>query len=192
MSDGPFKNSKLPKCWRRFGDAVRNDAVDDDERCARGSHAVLNDVLSADTANALMGDLQSFASREQLDMEPIAAVEKIFDRYGKTPFFDLLQRELVFQLSKKIPPMDALPQAMMNALQGDISESKNRFQEECIHLAEAGEMTHAERDISIERANAVFARLDVNEICDAVFDGKKNVFRKKYGNKEGLYEGPDM
>jgi hypothetical protein len=191
MSDGPFKNSKLPKWWKGFGEAVHNDAVDDEERCARASHAVIKDVLTEDT-QAVIVALQAFAALQQLEIDPASTIERIFDNHQKGPFVDRLQRELAFQLNQKKPPKEALSQAMAEALRDQVSQVKNRFQEECIHLAEAGDMNREQSEVGVERANKIFDRLVVDDIRDAVFTGNKNAFKNAVPKKEGLDEGPGL
>ena len=77
MTDGPFKNMKLSARWKRFAEAVQNDAVDHAERCALASHAILYDLLTDDN-RALLSDLQGYANRVQLDIDPLSAVDEIW------------------------------------------------------------------------------------------------------------------
>lgn len=191
MSDGPFRNSKLPKWWKGFGEAVHNDAVDDDERRGRAAHGLLKDILT-DDAVSVIAELLAFANRPQLEIDPASTAERIFDNHQKGPFVDLLQRELAYQLGHNQPPKEALSEAMAGAVRDQISEVKNRFQEESIHLAEAGDMKREQCETGVERANKIFGALDVDAICDAVFAGNKNAFKNAVSKKQGLDEGPGL
>jgi hypothetical protein len=48
MSDGPFKNLKLGKRWKRFAEAVQNVAFDSAECCALASDALVHEILTGD------------------------------------------------------------------------------------------------------------------------------------------------
>src|SRR5712675_3052091 len=97
MTDGPFNNLKLGSCWKRFTEAVQNDAVDKAERCALASHALVREILTDET-RTLLADLRAYGHQEQLDINPLSSVENIFNGHNKTPFADTLQKELAFRL----------------------------------------------------------------------------------------------
>lgn len=191
MSDGPFKNRKLPRWWKGYMEALANDAVSAEERCAEAAHAVLGDVLANDT-KALFSDLQAFADRQQLDFDTVSSAEGIFDSHAKTPFADLLQKEMVYRLAHNEAPDAAFADGMAEAVRGQIEEARTRSQEECIHAADVGEMKQDACDCALERTSADFSKLSVAEICDAAFAGNKKAFRNAIGKQEGLEEGPDL
>lgn len=191
MTDGPFKNSELPRLWKRFGEAVLNQAVDDDERCARAARAVLGDLSTEDT-ESLVSKLQDITEQQQLDLDTASVVESIFDNHAKTPFADLLQKELIFRLRQNVSPKEALSQAIEECVRGHISDAKNRFHEECIHRVETTDMAQSDCDSAVYRANKILDSLVGKEICDAVAAGNKNAFKKEAAKKAGLDEGPDL
>src|SRR5882757_1747537 len=98
MTDGPFKNLQLASRWKRFAEAVQNDAVGMVERCSLAGDALVREVLTEET-QALLIDLQAYRSREQLDIDPLSSVESIFNSHSKTPFTDSLEKELAFRLN---------------------------------------------------------------------------------------------
>jgi len=191
MSDGPFKNTKLPRWWKGYMEAVANDAVSAEERCAQAAHAVLGDVLSND-AQALFSDLQAFANRQQLDFDAVSSAERIFDSHAKTPFADLLQKEMVYRLARNEAPDAAFAKGMEEAVRGQIEVARTRSQEECIHAADVGDMKQDAFDRAVERTSADFSKLNAADICDAALTGDKKVFKNAIGKQEGLEEGPDL
>lgn len=191
MSDGPFKNAKLPRWWKGYMDALGNEAVSVEERYSEAAHAVLGDVL-ADDIQTLFSDLQAFADRQQLDLDTVSSAESIFDSHAKTPFADLLQKEMLYRLANKEAPDEAFANGMAEAVRGQIEEARTRSQEECIHAADVGDMNQDACDRAVERTSADFSQLSVAEICDAALAGDKKAFRNAIGKQESLEEGPDL
>lgn len=189
MTDGPLKNFKLGSRWKRFAEAAQNDAVDNAERCALASDALVHEILT-DDARALLVDLYDYVSRKQLDFDSLGSVESIFNSHSKTPFTDTLQKELVFRLAEQTPTDVAIGQALEASVGSQISEARNRIEEECIRARETGEMRQNEFDRTVTQVSAAFDALAKDEICHALCSGDKNAFKDAASKKEGLDEGP--
>lgn len=190
MSDGPFKNLKLNKRWKRFAEAVQNDAFDRAECCAMASNALVHEILT-DGVQTLLADLQDYASLKQLDLDPLSSIESIFNVHMKTPFTDTLQKEVALCLCEAAPS-DAARQALKAAVTEQISEAMNRVEEECIRAREAGEMWQDQFQLTVKQARATFNALDINGICEALLAGNKNAFKNAVSKKVGLEEGPPL
>ncbi|MBI1274453.1 hypothetical protein GC177_00585 [bacterium] len=191
MTDGPFRNLKLSRRWKRFSEAVQNDSVDKAEVCALASDAFVREILT-DDAQALMADLQAYEQREQLDFDPTSSFEAIFDDHSKTPFADTLQKELAFRLAEKMPPNVAVEQALEASVNDQIIEARNHIEEECIRVLESGEMRKDQFDRTITQVDAAFETLNKDAICDAIRAGDKNAFKNAVSKKKGLDEGPNL
>lgn len=189
MSDGPFKNLKLCRRWKRFVEAVQNDAFGSNECCALASDALVREILT-DDVQPLLADLQAYARREQLDFDPLSSVESIFNGHSKMPFADTLQKEVVFRLSELIAPSNALWQALDASVSNQISVVRNRIEEECIRAREVGEMRQDQFDYTVTQASATFDLLARNKICEALLAGDKKAFKGAVSKKKGLDEGP--
>ncbi len=153
MTDGPFKNLKLGSRWKRFAEAVQNDAVDSAQCCALASDALVREILT-DTNQVLLADLQAYSRREQLDFDPSSSIESIFNGHSKTPFADTLQKELAFRLSEQIAPDVAIGQALEASVGAQISEARNRREEECIRARASGAMRPQQVDPHATNATA--------------------------------------
>jgi hypothetical protein len=191
MTDGPFKNLRLGIHWKRFAEAVQNDAVDSTERCALGSDALIRDILTDDT-RALLRDLQSYVNQDQLEFDPLSSVESIFDGHSKSPFADTFQKELVFRLSGRISPDIAIRKALESSVSDQISKAANRIEEECIRARETGEMWRDQFDCTVVQARKTFDALARSEICDALLAGNKYAFKCAVSKRHGLDEGPRL
>jgi hypothetical protein len=188
MSDGPFKNLKLNRRWKRFAEAVQNAAFDHAECCAMASDALVREILT-DGVLALLADLQAYASRKQLDLDLLSSVESIFNIHMKTPFTDTMQKEIAFCLSEQAVPADAVRQALKASVNEQISEAMNRIEEECIRAREVGEMWQDQFNHTVKQASATFNTLAIDKICEALLAGNKNAFKKAVSKKVGLDEG---
>lgn len=82
MSDGPFKNLKLDPRSKRFAEAVQNEAEDQETRCALANDAIMNGILSG--SQALIGALQEYGNDGQLDLDPKASINAVFDAWGRS------------------------------------------------------------------------------------------------------------
>jgi hypothetical protein len=191
MTDGPFNNLKLGSCWKRFAEAVQNDAVDEAVRCAVASDALLREMLTEET-ETLLADLHTYGHQEQLDFDPLSSVENIFNGHSKTPFADTLQKELAFRLSEQMLPDAAITQAVEATVGHQISGARSRIEEECIRARESGEMRQDQFDRTVREANAAFDALAKDKICDALRAGDRTAFTSAVSKKEGLDEGPGL
>lgn len=191
MSDGPFKNLKLGSRWKRFAEAVQNAAFDHAACCAMASDALVREILTKGV-QALLADLQAYASRKQLDLDPLFSIESIFNLHMKTSFTDTLQKEVALGLSEQAAPADAIWQAMKACASEQMSEAMNRIQEECIVAREFGVMWQDQFNNTIKQASATFNELDIDKICEALLNGNKNAFKDAVSKKEGLDEGAPL
>lgn len=191
MSDGPFKNTNLPRRWKRYMEALANDAVSAEERRAKAADAVSNDILS-DNPQALLSDLQAYGDRPQLDLDTVLSVEGIFDSHAKTPFADILQKKVVYYLANNEAPGAALTKGMNEAVCGQIAMTRTRLQEECIRAADVCDMQQNACHRAMERMRVDFNQLNVAGICDAALVGNKKAFTNAIGKQEGLEEGPNL
>jgi hypothetical protein len=191
MSDGPFKNLSLGYRWKRFAEAVQNNAVDEAARCALASDALVREILTDET-QSLLTDLGAYKRRVQLDIDPLSSVEDIFHGHSKTPFADTLQKELAFRLGAQMPRDAAIDQALEATVGDRISEARSRIEEECIRARESGEMRQDQFDRTVMQANAAFDALANDRICHALRAGDKDAFKDEVLKKEGLDEGPDL
>jgi len=191
MSDGPFKNLKLGRHWKRFAKAVQNDAFTSAECSALAMNALLQDILTQD-AKALLTDLTNFASREQLDLDAASAIEEIFHRHQKSSFADTLQKEMAFRLSDHMPLADAIKQAVEAAVTEHICEAKTRIVEECILSRDFKGMWQDQFNRTVRESNAIFNGLATNEICGAILTRNNNAFKAAVSKKAGLDEGVSL
>lgn len=191
MSDGPFRNTKLSKGWKKFAVAVENGAFDSYECCALASDALVREILVHDVP-PLLAKLQAIVLGEQLDLDPLSSVESIFDGYSKAPFSDNLQKEVVFRLSEKSEPSEAIMDALDAAVGGRIRETRSHIEEDCIRAREAGEMRPDQFVRTVNQSNVIFEELSKNEICAALLACNKAAFKDDVSKKKGLDEGPRL
>jgi hypothetical protein len=191
MSDGPFKNLKLGKRWKRFAEAVQNEAFESHVCCAMASDALLYEILT-DSVGSLLAAFQAYVNRKQLDLDPMSSVESIFNAHIKTPFSDTFQKHVAFLLSDQIAPANVLRQALEISVSDHVSESRNRIVDECIRARETGEMWPDQFSRAVSNANAIFDVLAKNEVCDALLDGNKKAFKDAVSKKKGLDEGAPL
>jgi hypothetical protein len=191
MSDGPFRNLRLAKGWKKFAKAAYNDAFDLTECCAMASNAVVHDVLS-DSVQALLSVLKSYVSQIQMDMDPLSSIEKIFNEHSKDQFVNTLQKEMAYRVSDNCTHSEVLEQALASSLDEQVNISRARFQDECIHLSETGEMQQVQLDRTINRANSVFESLDRQSISEAILACNKQAFKDAVAKKDGIDQGPSL
>lgn len=191
MSDGPFKNLRLAKHWKKFAKAAYNDAFDRDECCGIASDAVVRDVLT-EPVKALLSVLKAYVERNQLDFDPLFSVDKIFSEHSRVPFADTLQKEMSYRMNGNVAPGVALEQALVSTVNDQINMSRTRMQEECIRSCELGEMRQDQLERTIGRTDSIFESLNRNNICDAILACNKHAFRGTVAKKIGLDEGPSL
>ena len=191
MTDGPFKNLKLARDWKRFAEAAHNDTVDIAQRCALAAHALLGEILTEDT-RALLNDLLAYQRQPQLDMDPLSSFESIFDSHTKTAFSDTLRRQMAFRLGDGMVPGAAIGEALEASVDDQIGKARNRIHEECIHARETGEIRQEQLERTITRANEAFDTMPGDDICDALRAGDHNAFKIPASKRKGLDEGPGL
>lgn len=188
ITDGPFKNLKLGGCWKRLAEAVQNDAASAAECSAFASDALARHLVTKEHAKALQ-ELDAHRNRDQLDLDPLGSVETVFDRCENTPFLDALQKELLYRIANDTPLGNTIAPALDAAIDTQIGEAQNRFQEECIRAQEAGEMTRSASDRAREKIESAFDAVENVKIRDALSAGKKDAFEKDLGRSNGVDEG---
>lgn len=191
MTDGPFRNLKLDKRWKRFFEAAQNDTVDRTEIRALASDALIHEILTEDT-KALLADLHSYEQQKQLDLDPASSCDSIFDEHSKTPFSDFLQKELKYRLIEQVPPNIAINHALETSADHQILKARNHIEEECIRTHESGEMWQNQFNRTLMQVGDAFDTLNRGNIYDAIRAGNKNAFKNGASKKKGLDEGPNL
>lgn len=190
MTDGPFRNAELSSRWKRYGQDLVSDAANPEERMTQACHSMIGDV-DMKAFSPLFGDLKAHAGRAQMDLDPVAGVETIFDNHPTSPLADALQRHLIANLRDQVPLEKALDQSLDSTVKEWIDTTKNRLNEECIRAREHGDMKREDYHKGIERNRETFAAIKPNELCDALATGNKRAFRKAVQKKAGVDEGPE-
>lgn len=188
MTDGPFKNLKLGRCWKRLVEAVENDAASPAECGVFASDALARHLVTKEHAKALQ-ELDAHLGQVQPDLDLLGSVEAVFDRCEKTPFLDALQKELLYRIANDTPLGDAMAPALDAAIDTQIHEARSRFHEECIRLQEAGEMSRSAVERAQERIDSAFDAVESAKVRDALLAGKKDAFEKHLGRSDGVDEG---
>lgn len=191
MSDGPFKNLKLNKHWKKFAKTAYNDAFDQVECRAMASHAIVNDILT-DSFRGLLSALKSYATQNQMDIDPLSSIERIFNEHSKDQFADTLQKEMAYRLNNNCIHSETLEQALGASVDEQLNITRTRIQEECIHSCEMGEIKQGQRDRTIDRINTVFESLDRQNIGEAILACNKLFFKRAVTKKDGLDDGPSL
>lgn len=190
MTDGPFRNAELSSRWKRYGQDLVSDAVSPEERTMQACHSMIGDV-DMKAFSPLFGDLKAHAERPQMDLDPVTAIETIFDNHPTSPVADTLQRHLIANLRNQMPLEKALDQALDSTAKEWIGATKNRLDEECIRARELGDMSREDYSKGIERNRETFAAIKPSELCDALAMGNKRAFRQAVQKKAGVDEGPE-
>lgn len=190
MSDGPFKNLKLDSRSKRFAEAVQNDAVDQETRCAFASDAILRGVL--DENQALLGALCDHGKNGQLDLDPSASVEGIFEGHSKSEFADHLQREIKLRLHEGEASQAAIDHGLEAALEISIGEFRTRTHEACLEAHGSGDMRKDQLERFVEGSNLALQGIDRTRILQALKDGQAGAFKQSVKRRKGLDEGPKL
>lgn len=188
MSDGPFKNLKLDSRLKRFATAVQNDTVDDKQRTALVSDAIVHATLKE--SSTLFGDLTAYLESDRLDFDPKATINAIFDGNPKSQFSDNFQKEVGLGLHDGKRPSDAISEGLESAIHTQIEEVRTRTQEACLEAYNSGDMWKDQLERTIRGANAALRSVNVPQIRDALMQGNKRAFKSAIKKKEGLDEGP--
>jgi hypothetical protein len=111
MTDGPFRNAELPSRWKRYGQDLVSDAASPEERTTQACHSMIGDV-DMKAFSPLFDELKAYAEGPQMDLDPVTAVETIFENHSTSPLADALQRNLIANFRDQISPEKALDQAL--------------------------------------------------------------------------------
>jgi len=190
MTDGPFRNAELSSRWKRYGQDLVSDAVSPEERTTQACHSMIGDV-DMKAFSPLFGELKALAERPQMDLDPVVAIETVFDNHPTTPLADTLQRHLIANHRDQIPPEKALDLALDSTANEWIGTTKNRLDEECILARELGDMSREDYRKGIMRNRETFAAVNLRELRNALATGNKRAFRQAVQKKPGVDEGPE-
>lgn len=186
MTDGPFKNLKLDSRSRRFAIAVQNEAEDHDTRCALGSHAIVNGILTGN--EGLIRDLQRHCQDGQLDLDPKSSLKSIFGKHDRSEFADDLQREVAMRLHEGKTSQGAIDKALDACLETNIGKTLTRLQEAGYDAHREGPMYKDQLDRLVEGSINVMKSLDRSRIREAVKGCNKNAFKPDLKKITGIDE----
>ena len=190
MSDGPFRNAALSSRWKVYGQKLVSDAMNAEERTAQACHSMIGDV-DMKAFHPLFGELKAHAQRPQMDLDPVAAIETIFDNHPTLPLADFLRRNLVANLRDQISPEKALDRALESTTKEWIGITKNRLDEECIRARDLGDMKLEDYRKGLERNQETFSAIKPDDLCAALVSGTKRAFSEALQKKSGVDEGPE-
>lgn len=188
MTDGPFRNSALSNKWKQYGRDLVNDAVSQDERVKQACHSMLG-AIDMKAFDRLYRELDARASRDQMDLDAIAATESIFDNNERSSLGDALERNLLCNLREGISEQKSLDLALGSAVSELIGNAKNRIDEECIRARDVGDMSRSDFIKGVQRNLETFSSIDVGSLCAALENGNKNAFRRTA--RKDVNDGPD-
>lgn len=190
MTDGPFRNAKLPSRWKRYGDDLVSDAVSREERVARVCHNMLADV-DVKLFKPLWDALTEIGQNRQLELDPASSIESLFEAHPNSPHISSLQKHLFANLRNGSPIQEALNAGLSEAITEWREIDKNRFDEHCFSARDRGDMKAADCQKGIGRNRETFDAIELNVMCDALRTGNKNAFKPMLQKKEGLDEAPE-
>ncbi|MGE3702818.1 MAG: hypothetical protein AB7G08_29235 [Hyphomicrobiaceae bacterium] len=188
MTDGPFANLKLGRCWKRLSEAMQNDAASPQECGAFASDALARHLVTSENVKALQ-KIDAHIGRGQLELDPLGSIEAIFDQCERTPFLDALQKELLFRAANGTPLGDAIEPALDAAIDTQIGEARNRFHEECIRMQEAGELSRSSVEYVWEKIDFAFDAVESAKVRNALVAGRKDAFEANLGKSDDVDEG---
>jgi hypothetical protein len=188
MSDGPFKNLKLPQRWKVFSYAVQNEAFERSHCCALASHALLMDIFSKNITGLLL-DLQRASS--QVNLKP-STLDEMFNAFGSTPFSKILQKELAWRVSGSVVNSDAIKEALSAAVMEQARQANDRIVDQCIISREFGNMRQDQFNLAVRASSSILNSISIDPICQALFAGNRNFFKDSVSKKTGLEDGPSL
>jgi hypothetical protein len=191
MTDGPFKNLPLDRRSKRFAEAVQNEAVDQDTRCALANDAILHGILH-ENQRLLSALLQKFGQDGQLLLDPKALINTIFDDCPKSEFADRWQREVGLRLHDGEPALAAINNGLEAALETNVDEFRTRIHEAGLEAQREGEMRKDQFDQLIEGCNRALECIDRPRILEALKAVNKSAFKHDKRKRKGLDEGPKL
>jgi hypothetical protein len=186
MTDGPFRNSALSNKWKQYGQDLVSDAVSQDERVKQACHSVLGGIKEFDR---LYSELDARASRDQMDLDSVAATEAIFDNNERSTLGDALERNLLCNLREGMTERKSLDLALEQAVSELLANAKNRIDEECIRARDVGDMSRSDFSKGLQRNQETFAAIEIGSVCAALENGNKNAFRRTA--RKDVNDGPD-
>lgn len=190
MTDGPFRNAKLSKRWKRYGQSLVSDAETPAARALLACDCMLEDV-NMDVVGSILADLTAYAQRAQLDLDPGTAVEAIFEGHPPSDMTDAFRRQLMANLMDGVPADLALSQAISTVVKNLIDTTKSRLASECMHARTRGDMSVDDYRRGISRNNETFSAINQDEICAALVSGNKRAFKQSREKKSGVDDGPE-
>lgn len=188
MTDGPFRNSALSNKWKQYGQDLVSDAISHDERVKQACHSVLG-AIDMKAFERLYRELDARASRDQMDLDAVAATETIFDNCERTTLSDTLERHLLCNLREGLPERKSFDLALERAVSEILDNAKNRIDEECIRARDTGDMSRSDFHKGLERNKETFEGVDAASLCTALENGNKNAFRRTA--RRDTDDGPD-
>jgi hypothetical protein len=189
MSDGPFRNAPLSSRWKTYGKKLTSDATTVEERKAQACHSMMGDVGM--DFHPLFSELKARAKHAQMDLDPVAAIEPIFNKYPGLLLADALQRHLVANLRDQIPPEQALDRGLNSTVNEWLDTLGNRLHEQCISARDRGDMNEADYRKAIARNRETFSAIKPDEICTALASGNKRALHQAIKKKIDIDEGPE-
>ena len=191
MTDGPFKNLPLDRRSKRFAEAVQNETVDQETRCALANDAILKNIMF-ENQRLVPALLQDFGQDGQLLLEPMSSIEGIFDDCPKSQFADHWQRETSLQLKSGEAPLRAINVGLEAALATSINEFRTRIQEAGLEARRERGMWKDQLKLLIEGCNLALEGIDRGRIIEALSNNDKDAFEHDMRKKDGLDEGPQL
>ena len=188
--DGPFKNTALSARWKQYGKDLVSDAASLQERVGQACHSMLGN-LDIKALSALLNTLRAEVQQPQVDLDPIASVEAIFESHAKSPWTDTLQKHLIANLRDPMSVDEALDQALSGIVADWTETTKNRLDEECIRARDRGDMKVENYRKGIQRNHEAFSAIRPNDLCRALVAGNGRAFSQATRKKIGVDEGPD-
>lgn len=188
MTDGPFRNSALSNKWKQYGRDLVNDAASRDERAKQACHSMLG-AIDMKAFDRLYRELDSRASRDQMDLDSVAATEAIFDSNERSPFGDALERNLLCNLREGMSERKSLDAALGSAVSELLENARNRIHEECLRARDVRDMSQSDFAKGVQRNRETFANIENGSICAALENGNKNAFRRTA--RTDVNDGPD-
>lgn len=188
MTDGPFKNLRLDPRSKRFAEAVQNEAVDQETRCACAGDAIVHGILPENSA--LIHALRDYGDNGQLDLDPQTEIKAIFNTYPQSEFGDHWQRETALRLHEGEATQEAIFNGLEAALHTYIGEFQTRTHEACLEKIDSREMRKDQLERFINGCNQTLKILDTQRVLDAVWMGNKSEFKDAVRKKRDLDDGP--
>lgn len=191
MTDGPFKNLPLDRRSKRFAEAVQNEAVDLETRCAYAHDAILNGILSKNR-QLLRAMLQEFGRDGQLLFDPMTAIDSIFNNCPKSEFADRWQREIRLRLHDLEPALKSINAGLEAAIETDINEFRTRIHEAGLEALRELGMYKVQFDQLINGCNDALKFVDRARIIEALRTEDRDAFKHEKRMRKGLDEGPQL